>query len=524
MSSNNNQDNTQNTQPNSDNQPNQTPYHLTEDYQNALKSFMSQSALTYKKDTMDALKQAKLRTSQPSSNFSVRDIHNWLKNPSASESKLRDLSNFLYNTNALYRWFITTIAGMPTWSWTLSIDTYGKNKASAKIEKEYRQALRYINNKNIEYEMHKAFLVALKEDFFYGYEIESDDYYFILQLDPAYTRISRQVGDGVFGIQFNFSYFDSKQNVEDTTLIIDSFPMEFQLKYRDYKEGRTINSWIDLDVNKTITLKMNDELLYGVPYFANLFSPLSDLGFYKDMAKERAEIDNFLLLHQKIPLDEKEFNKFAIDLGLAKSFDSIANSGLPDGVSMLTSPMNITAVKTERSSNDNQTVKNATSQVYTGAGIPQQLSNSDTNTTAGLSKAIMVNEQIVFRFYRQVEKIYNYKLKNKFTSSKLKFKILNITNFNKTERFDSLLKGANNGLVPPSHVASASGSNPYEFFNDIDLELNIMGLVDKLKPLKTSHTQSSSASDNEGGAPTLNEDELSDAGQITRDNDANVDD
>lgn len=493
------------------------PYYLTEEYKNQLLNFISSNQQRFKKDTSSALAQAKLKTYQPITNYNVQDIHNWLKNPSANEEKLRNLSNFLYNTNALYRWFITTMAGMPTWSWVLSIDSYGTRKAPDKIEKSYRQGLKYIDTKRIEQEMAKAFLIALKEDYFYGYEIEEDDFYFILQLDAKYCRVSRQVGDGIFGIQFDFSFFDNKESVSKREGIINSYPPEFKQRYNKYKiDGE---KWQDLDVNNTICLKVNDELTYAIPYFANLFSALADLGFYKDLAKERAEIDNFLLLHQEIPVDEKEFNKFAIDLNLAKSFDAIANSILPDGVSMFTSPMKVGAVKTERSNNDNQHVKNATEQVYTGAGIPQQLSNSANNTSNGLGKAIIVNEQVAFRFYRQVEKIYNYKLKNKFTGVKFKFRILDITNFNKEEKTKSLLTSAQNGLTPPSHVASAHGSNPYEFFNDVDLEYGVMGLVHKLQPIKTSHTIT--GEEEESGAPTKSDNDISDNGQISRDNDAN---
>lgn len=526
-SENNNNTQQSSSQPNSQSNQ-QIPYYQTPEYQDKMFQFINETKQqNFKKDKTQALHKARHNRYSTNMQYSPENVQMWLQNPMVNEARLRDFSNFLYDTNALYKWVVSFIANMPTWSWTLSMDSYGTRKSPDKTEKLYRQGLRYLHTKNIQYEMAKAFLIAIKQDFFYGYEVEGDDYYFVLNLDPNYCRISRQVGDGIYGIQFNFAYFDSKMNVEEDYPVINSYPLEFRQKYNLYKEGRYNGSWIDLDVNNTICLKMNDELLYGLPYYADIIPLLTDLGFYKDLARERAEIDNFLLLHQKIPLDEKEFNKFAIDLNLAKSFDTIADGALPEGVRMFTSPMNVTAVKTERSNKDNNNVKDALSQVYNGAGIPQALSN--TESVSGISKAILANEQIVYRFYRQVEKVYNYKLKNKFNSTKFQMRLQDITNFNKEEKINANLKLAQNGLISPMAVASASGLDPYEFMNDVDLEYDVLGLSHKLRPLQTSHTISkndveahSGGVGNEGGAPTKDDGMLSDDGIKSRENEANV--
>ena len=363
-----------------------TPYYKTQEYQDAMKNFVNDSqSQHFKKDKTKAVhksKNARGTRSYRALQFSPENVQLWLQNPMMNEALLRDFSNFLYDTNALYKWTITT------------------RKSPDKTERLYRQGIKYLHNKNIKYEMNKAFLLALKNDFFYGYEIEEDDYYYVLNLDPNFCRISRQVGDGIYGFQFDFAFFDSKLNVEEDYPVINSYPIEFRRKYEMYQRGDYRSSWIDLDVDKTICLKMNDELLYGLPYYANLFPLLVDLGFYKDLARERAEIDNFLLLHQEIPLRQEGFNDFSIDLDTARDFNYLANEAVPDGAKVITSPMKLTSVKTERGSTDKNNVKDALSQVYTGSGIPQAISNADTNTAAGISRAIVVNEQIVFRFFR----------------------------------------------------------------------------------------------------------------------------
>ena len=495
-------------------------FHLTEEYKQQLEDGMKRIHGQFAKKPFKDLnisKNSAIGSNRGGGYYTLEMITMWLQNPASNEQRLRELSNYLYGANPIYRWWVSVLAGMPVWSWTLSIDTASGRKLSASsTEKMYREATKYIDNKKMNDEFAKAFRHALKEDWFFGYERESDNSYSILKLNPDYCRVSTINPDGIYGFQFDFSFFDSKNSVTNNNPVIKSYPLEFQKLYASYQ--RTGKNWQQLDINYTICLKVNDDLTYGLPYFASSFPSLADIGFYKDLEKNRAEIDNFLMLHQHIPTDEKELDKFAISLPIAIDFDELANSRLPDGVAMFTSPMKVTAVKTERSTSDKNNTNNAIEQSYQGAGLPQQLASS--TTSIGLGQAIKANEQIVYRFYRQVENIMNFRLKNKYPSVAYKFRILDITHFNREERSADLLKGAQSGIVPPTHVASAYGSNPYEFINEVDFESNVLKLTDRLRPLKTSYTLTGKETA-ESGAPPVSETKISDSGQQTRDNESN---
>lgn len=489
-------------------------YHLTDEYRDALKNFVNSPTNMYKRANKPLTVNVKTGFGG-GSNFRIEDIKRWLQNPKDSEKQLRDLSNYFYNANYLYRWFISILANMPTWDWVLSMDIYGMKKPKDKLEKLYRQGAQFANLKYNKKELNNAFLNALKEDWYFGYELEEDESYSLLKLDPNYCKVTSIYEDGIRGISFDFSYFDDKTDVNGNN-IIDTYPDEFKKGYGKYK--RTSTKWIPLDPLNTVCWKINDELTYGVPHFASLFDQLNDVGFYKELAKDRAEIDNFLLLHQQIPVDEKSIDKFAINIDLAQKFDAIASAEIPKGASMFTSPMKVSAIKTERGHTDRDLVKDAVDQAFTGAGLPEQLANAD--TSIGLGKAIEANEHIIYRFYRQVENTINFKMKYKFSGAKLKSRILDITYFSRKDTVKDLLTGAQNGLTPASHVASAMGANPYEFLNDVDMESKILGITDKLKPLLTSHTISSQQQ--ESGAPKKNDTEIADSTTVVRDTDANV--
>ena len=78
---------------------------------------------------------------------------------------------------------------------------------------------------------------------------------------------------------------------------------------------------------------------------------------------------------------------------------------------------------------------------------------------------------------------------------------------------------AQNGLTTALDVAGASGTNPLQFLNEMELEHSILGIRDLIKPLQTSHTQTSDNSEN--GRPPIDEGERADATQAGIDNDSN---
>lgn len=494
--------NTSNTQP-------VTSYHLTKEYQDSLKAFMNHTMYAAVRKSITVQDKSKVKS--PTIRYRPEDIDRWLQNPVQSEQQLRTLSNYLYDTNALYRWVITTISGMPKYNWKIIQNALTNKKSKSQRKNAYYEAIEYVDKLNLQHELIKVFLIMLKEDWYFGYEIESDEDYFILNLKAEYCKVSSRNADGTYNFKFNFTYFDRMLD------ILDTYPIEFRNKYNQYLKDN--EKWIELDTNKTICLKFNDELDYAIPYFSTLFDNIIDLKYYQDIKKDRAALENSLLIHQYIPVDEKEFNKFAIGADLSQFYHEMANQATEDNVSVITSPMKIEAVRTERSNSDNDYVDQAYRDFYTKAGLPQDLSNSSVNNSVGLAKAITVNEQLVFRFYRQVERVITRKLRYKFKNMKFKFSLLNTTSFNQSDFVDLQLKLAQNGVPNITDMISASGKSPFEFHNDLVLENELFDLYNQLQPLKTSHTQS--ADDNKGGAPSKSDGDLSDKGVTTRDNGAN---
>lgn len=444
-------------------------------------------------------------------NHNVDDINKWMSNPSNYENQLRSLSQYFYNTSSMYKLIIRYMALMPTYAYTLSFLSTPEKIDVVKAKKQFDKSAAYVDKLNIRHEMIAAMLVSFREDVFYGYEHETKDSFFIQQLDGKYCRISSKE-DGVFNFAYDFSYFDT---FKDELAI---FPKEFTVKYNRYKNSSSKEKWHELDSNKTFCLKVNTDHTYPLPPFATMFQSIIDLDDYKQIKKDKAENDNFMAFIQRIPINEKDpdMNKFLIDLDLAMSFHKMAEDTLPEGVGVITSPMAIDAVKTEKRTTDSDVVNDAYREAFRDAGVSEFLFNSDKNTSIGLAKSIMTDEELIFSMLRQIERWLNRKLKRQSGAYKVKANFLDITIFNKDEQHSKYLESAQYGIPVIMEIGATLGLSPFDFMNKVTLESDILGLHDILKPLNSSFNK---LENTEGGSNKLSDNKISDSGQKNRDAD-----
>jgi hypothetical protein len=381
------------------------------------------------------------------------------------------------------------------------------------FKKQYLNTLKVLEIMNIPHEFTKILRHAFKDDVFYGYEHMTDDSYFIQKLDPDYCKIS-SIEDGVYNFAFDFSYFKNDEEVK-------KYHKEFIQKYAKYKASRTEFRWQELDSNYTLCFKVNEELDYPIPPFSGVFESLFDIDENKRMRKVKNKMDNYMILTQKIPLDERssEPNKFLLDLDTAIAFHNKATQSLPEEVGLVTSPMPIEAIKLERKNKDSDNVAEAERNYYNAAGVSQVLFNSDKISGTGLNKSIVTDEQIAFLCLQQFERWLNRKLKNLNKKYKFRVKFLKTTNFNIDTIRDGLLKSAQFGLPVKSALAATLDLTPSSFINMTFLENEILNLGEILQPLASAHVQSGKDG---AGAPKKKDGALSDSGEKTRDTDGNI--
>ncbi|WP_226035619.1 hypothetical protein [Aquibacillus saliphilus] len=447
--------------------------------------------------------------------YTKEQIIGFLDNPQKNQKQLRDLSNYLYNTNANYRRLILYFSNLLTFDYVVdSADDLDKDKVELdKFKKQYSQAIQQLENMNISHEMLKVLKTSFKEDVFYGYEYSTFESYFIQKLNPNYCRVSG-FEDGVYTFEFDFSYFDNKD------ISVESYAQEFQNKYKLYQKNKKNRRWQEIDARNSICIKINEEVEYPLPPFNTVFESVYDIDETKRMRVIKNKMDNYMLLTQLIPVDESsgEPNNFAIDLDTAISFHNKAIQSLPEEVGLVTSPMKIDAIKLENKNKDSDVVAEATRDYFNDTGVSQYLFNSDKASNSSISKSIITDEQIVFGVLRQIERWVNRKLK--FSNNKYKFKVefLDTTIFNKEEVQDRYLKAAQSGMPVIQEYAASLGLSPSALTSKLTLQNDILDLHSKLTPLASSHTQSGKDS---SGRPSKSDDELGEEGSKTREGDKN---
>lgn len=463
-----------------------------------------QRIMNFSKTTLSKEMASFTRVSSVLSNFTVEQITRFLNNPEAHSRELRELSNYLYSSNGTYKGIIQFFANMPKFAYTVVPYQTPSNINPEKYKESYFKTLLEIDKMNLKYEFHKVLKVAFKEDIYFGYVIENKDSTFFMPLDGDLCKIS-SIEDGIYNFAFDFSYFDRNKDE------LAKFPKEFKQKYRLYKMD-TSNPYIELDSENTICIKVNDEVTYPLIPFSSVFESILDWDDYRKLKKQKTKMDNFLLLAMKIPQgDKNQVDHFTIDLNTAHDFYELLIDSLPEGVSAALTPMELEAIKMEKSRNDTDTIAQAQRDIYSSANVPQQVFNSDKNSAAGINKAITVAEQVVFGLQRQLQTWVNRRIRRSNSAYKFKLKFLDITAFSEKEQREALQKSvANTSLPLVSEYAASLGVTPLELYNKAILENEILGIPDLLKPLPSTYTQSGNENpDDVGGREALDDGEIS---------------
>ncbi|GCD10431.1 hypothetical protein [Clostridium tagluense] len=421
--------------------------------------------------------------------YKKEDIIGFLQNPAKNEVKIRKISQFIYDNSSHYKRLVQRFSTMHLLRYTLTPTKIDINKVKIdKFKQDYLDTSNMIDNMNIQHEFRKIMNVCFKEDVFYGYEYTSDNSYFIQQLDADYCKICT-IEDGVYNFAFDFSYF-AKYEYK-----LDMFPKEFKSKYNKYKRDTKAFKFQELDSDKTICIKVNDDIEYPLPPFIGVFEEVYNIQDYKMLKKAKTELDNYQLLGMKIPTKGDDVNDFMIDLDLAGDFFANISATLPSNVGLFLTPMDVIPMKFEQDKLSNDSVTEAEDAFWSGAGVNGNLFNSKGNSGAVVALANKTDETIVFKLTRQMERWVNRKLK--FLSKKYcyKFKFLDITTDNETEVIDGYLKLAQYGIPVKLDLAQAIGMTYADMVTKNWLENDVLNITETWRPLASSYTQSGDGTD-----------------------------
>lgn len=458
-------------------------------------------------------------------NYSQSEVRAMIKdyrNPTNQE-KLREISEFLYIQNQQYQRLINYYANISTYSYTvipskdiLDIDT-------DKLRKDYNKVTEMLGIFNIRNNFTKIVRKAMILDTFFGYIISDKRSVMIQQFPNDICQITSLEYDS-YNYAIDLSYFEN--DIET----LDYYPQEvkkafavYQSKLKNAKNKNLVDKWYELSAKNSICIKINEGISESIPPFAGVFDSVYDINAFKDLRNDKAELENYKLLVQGLPLRKNSLdnNDFLIDLPMMNYFHNSLADIVPANVGVATSPMEIEVVTFDKDTADRDGVAKANKDFWDNSGTSQTLFSSDNKTSQGITQSIKTDEQVIFTIMTQLERWLNRYILLNNHSKFFKVTMLESTHFNKDELQGSYLELGQNGFPVSTIIASLRKIEPVSFEGLIHLENEVLGLNDKMVPFKSSFNTGSDDVDSDplsggDGRPTNEELGTQDADETQR--------
>lgn len=427
----------------------------------------------------------------------IEDLLSSYKNQK-SRDDLLELSENLYSTSRHYQLLIQYYADMPLWSYTITANKDVTDMPNAESKREYFEVATIAKQMNMKQEFVKVLQGALMRDTFFGYVYKTRNGYYIQRFDNSMCKIT-SMEDGVYNFAIDMSTFERDERV------LEYYPESIQSAYHLWKKeydkktnnNKKISSFVELDPKNTICVKINEAISESVPPFSGVFDALYEIKGFKQSRKNQENLNNYMLLLQKIPLRDSnlELNDFQLDQDAVTYFHNLLTSVLPDNIGAITTPMNIEPIRFDRDRIDIDNVSKSERDFWKNAGVSQSLFSSDNTTSEGIRQSIKVDENTVFNFMKQLERWLNRFIYLNSTIPNVSYgvNLLKVTSFNQDSMYKMFLENATYGLPVKSHLGATIGLEPLDMMNMLHIENDVFSLDKRLVPLASSHTMSTNA-------------------------------
>lgn len=282
------------------------------------------------------------------------------------------------------------------------------------------------------------------------------------------------------------------------------YPKEIQDIWLKKKNG-TLNKELLLDnryymvSDKGAAFTLEEWAMKGVPYFANILESLMTLEDIEDLDTNSAVTDNFKLIQQLVPIDDK--GNLLIDMDAVEVYHESVKSVVPDGIGVVTSPMKVASVSLTDSKIKNlDYATKVKKSIYDATGFNDDLFNGNKSSNEAIAMGSVVDTLLPIKVQTMLASWLNSVLKknNKYKNWKVVFcdsTEYNYMNMVKNERENLAVYGSKKKYM------ALQGYTPLEALNLL-LNEEMLELNDLMLPMQTSHT----LSNEEKGRPSNSDD------------------
>ena len=448
--------------------------------------------------------------------YTKESLRDFIEKPWLHTNKLISIMNFIYFSSGYFRKLIQYYINLVISDcWTVDTEYLIPNKSGInkdKFKKDYFKYVKEVEAYDLSNVLPKILFDVFLYDAYFGYEINTDDGKVLFAFAPEDCIIT--------GYNNGMPCFAVRKNVRK----IKTYPNEIQEIFNDKNAIVIRGAYVQMPFEKTFCIKYNDGYDFLYPPFAFIIKEILDVEDFKEIEKTKAENEVYKLIAMKIPTDQN--GQPTMNTEQVAPFYELAMDVVSRAIGILPAPFDVTPIEfTTRTSDNINRVKNAIDVMYSEIGVSQSLLSGASNGSE-LKTSIEVDASEVYRVLKQVSKAVNFHCRINLVNNpkyKFTFRYLDITPFNQGEKVDRLLKMAQASLPVKSELMAAMGNNPIKMLGNTFVENDVFELAENWIPMQTSYTQSSSdiANSDNNGRPTMDDTEISEITQNTRDNEGN---
>lgn len=483
----------------------------------------------------------------------LSNILDALKKSNLDPTKLQGYSEFLAVFDTIYGKTINYYDGMLSYDLSMSCKNV-KNPTEYK-SKEYKEDLKrvykFLDSFDYKQEFRKVTKQLLRTGISFNWlrdsvgtynedtdalEIEKQRNFALQFLPQKECLITGYFNKGSLLFDFNMNYF------LNSTVDINLFDPWFSEKYANLwtenklnynpsaqlknREGNFANYIQTSPLNGAWCFKWDCENFAIIPPFASLMKSAINNDTVTDLQMDKDIISAYLLLAGEIGMmdslksgDKTNQTKFSAKaLG---EFMNLVTSGLKKNVKAVAMPLENIRGWQYNDQNPNMADTQYTSTASQGVSASRLIYSSDKMSLSEMQNAIITDYNLISKLYRQYENFLEFYINRKTKKYKFSFNFNGSTYpFERESRQKAINELATLGLTLNSSAwASVYGYRPQEFDRMLE-EAHYGDMQDKLTMLLNKNTMSNNddqSNDNKGGRPTINDNEVKDSGELSRD-------
>ena len=441
----------------------------------------------------------------------------YLKNAANNELKLRELAWYLFYRSQIFERIVVYFSSLFDLDARIVIPDYNliNDNNDKSILRSYYDTLSMLKNWNIVNEFFKIYVTCFIQDISYNIAYYDETGLYFLPMPANYCRLVGQYRTGDFSFALDMNYFRGTNRE-----YIDLWGEPFVSMWRSYEEDRTKNRWQVVPDKYAACFKYRSyDWQTIISPFSGMFLPLINL---EDVADVQAvadvqEIYKMIwyeletLTGTNVPDDWKIDPEVAVEY-----FNRMIEEALPDytTAAMIPGKLNVIDFSSHDKTSETNKVLNSTKTVLNTSGGAQILNSATISGTTAFTAAIKADTEFaICTLLPQTEGWFN-RIIGYVVNNPSYIKFFHVGRLTREEFRKEMLENAQYGLPSKLSVMVLSGIDELSILSMNYLEENILNLSERFdSPLSSSFTTSNS----EGGRPTSNPDELTDAGEASID-------